>query len=118
MSNPHRGQVTLHADGNAYRLQLSFNALAVLKRQTGLSIQGVIRAFKEQGDDVDPELLSALLWAGMQDHHPDMTIEQAASLYPDGGLEELVDKVQEMFTAAFPKGSAKANPPKAATTKT
>jgi hypothetical protein len=118
MANPVRGQVALTVEGQSYRMQLSFNALAVLKRQTGLGIQGLIRTFREQGDDVDPDLLIALVWASLQDHHPDVTIEKAASLYPDGGLEEIIEKVQEMFAVAFPKGSAKANPPKAATTKT
>lgn len=116
MTNPVKGQVTLQAGGAIYRLQLSFNALAVLKRETGLSIQGLIKAFKDQGDDIDPDLLCVLVWAGTQDHHPEMTKAQAAGLFPDGGLEELLEKVQEMFAVAFPKGaSGKQNPPKAAT---
>lgn len=116
MSNPVKGQVTMQAGGAIYRLQLSFNALAVLKRETGLSIQGLIKAFRDQGDDIDPELLCALLWGSTQDHHPELTKAQAGALFPDGGLEELLEKVQEMFSVAFPKGaSGKQNPRKAAT---
>ncbi len=119
MANPERGQVALQVGDTRYRLQLSFNALAVLKKQTGLSLQGVFKAFREQNDDPDFELVQAVIWASMHDHHPDVTFEQAGALVPDGGIEELIETLQALFQAAMPKASRQAaqaaNPPKATT---
>jgi len=122
MANPHIGQVELVVGDKSYTLQLSPNALVCLKKQTGMGFRAVTAAMEAMGDDPDFELVSAILWASMQDHHPDLTVAQASGLYPAGGLEELVEKIQQVFIAAFPKQSAKLaekeaaeNPPKAAT---
>lgn len=122
MANPHRGQVALQVGDVTYTMQLSPHALAMLKKEKGLGLKGIIDALQEMGDDPDFDLIVAILWASMQDHHPEMTIEDAAKLYPAGGLEEIIEKVQEVLTAAFPKQAAAAaavaeNPQKAATKK-
>lgn len=117
MANPDRGQVTMKVGGESYVLQLSPHALAVVKRETGLGLKGVIDTMQKSGDDPDIEFVMTILWASMQDNHPDLKKEDAMHFFPDGGLEELFEKVQELFSAAFPKQMAKAgaNPPKAAT---
>lgn len=118
MANPERGQVAMEAGGLTYTMQLSPHALALLKKQTGLGLQGVIKSFQENSEDPDFELVGAIVWATTQDHHPDLTVDAASSLFPAGGLEEIMAKIQEVFAAAFPKQSAKVastgNPQKAA----
>lgn len=119
VANPDRGQLSMDVGGASYIMQLSPNALSIVKKETGLGLKGVIDAFQKANDDPDFELVMTLIWASMLDHHPDLTKEQAMSFYPDGGLEEIIEKVQELFRSAFPKQSAiaEANPPKAATKK-
>jgi hypothetical protein len=106
MSNPQRGHVTLTADGAAYRLQLTLNALACLQGETGLSLKALVAKLQEQGDDVDFTLVAVIIWAAMQDHHPDMTLADVMRLNADGGLEAMTDVIQKLFVLAFPKASA------------
>lgn len=119
VANPDRGQVSMEVAGTTYVMQLSPHALAVLKKETGLSLKGVIESMQAAGDDPDFELVMTLLWAAMQDHHPDLSKEDAMRFFPAGGLEELIEKMNELFEAAFPSqvAAAEENPPKAATRK-
>ena len=103
--------------GESYIMQLSPHALSLMKRETGMGFKALLAKLQEQDDDPDFELIGIIIWAMTQDHHPELSIIQAAGLYPAGGLEEIVEKMQAVFTAAFPKQSAAqqvaANPPKA-----
>jgi hypothetical protein len=111
----------LVSGGKAYVMQLSPHAMKLIKKRTGLSLMGLGKAFQDQGNDPDFELIGTVVWATTQDHHPELTEDQAAGLFPAGGLEEIVELVGKVLSAAFPKSSAAAavandaeNPPKAA----
>ncbi|WP_421925475.1 GTA-gp10 family protein [Neoaquamicrobium sediminum] len=106
MSNAERGHVRLVADGVSYRLQLTLNAMACIKSETGMSLQALIAKLDEQGDDVDLELIGVVLWASMQDHQPELTQADVMKLNPDGGLEEMLGVIETLFERAFPKSSA------------
>ena len=118
MSNPQRGHVRLIADGTVYRLQLTLNALACLQGEAGMGLQALIAKLQGQGDDIDFQLVATIIWAAMQDHHPEMTLTDVARLTPDGGLEAMTEAIQTLFELAFPKasaaGAAGKNPPTAA----
>lgn len=115
-ANPDRGQIAMEVGGTSYIMQLSPNALSLLRKETGLGLKGLVEKLQADDDDPDFEFVGTIIWASMVDHHPDLTKEEAMRLVPAGGLEEIVEKMQAIFAAAFPKSTgAAANPPKATT---
>jgi hypothetical protein len=115
MPNPHKGEIELVVDGKTYRMALSMHSLSLLRKRTGISLVELGKALE---GDADPENISAVLWAAIQTYHPDVSFEDVARMVPAGGMEELTEKMQEVFVAAFPKQNESAgNPPNRAAKK-
>jgi hypothetical protein len=113
MPNPLRGEVELVVDAKTYRMALSMHSLSLLRQKTGFSLKDLGQAL--EGDSADPDHITAVLWAAIQTYHPDVTFDDVARMVPDGGLEELTAKMQEVFVAAFPQANgAGENPRRAA----
>lgn len=110
--NPHKGEVEFDADGKTYTLSYSTNA--VCEAEAALN-----RTIVDIGQDMASGKISmtavrALLWAGLQDHHPGLALRAAGDLIlAAGGLARVIELIGEAFALAFPAAETKgAHPPK------
>jgi len=111
MANPHRGEVSLKAGDTTYTLSLSANAICELEDHTGRDIGDIASSLN---GNVAMKLVRALVWAALQDHHPDMDIKGAGRVITEAGMPACMEAIGVAFQRAFPdaeEGSAR--PPKA-----
>lgn len=111
MANPHRGQVALKAGDATYTLCLSANAICELEDHTGRSISEIATSLN--GNNVGMKTVRALVWAALQDHHPDVDLKEAGRIITDAGMAETMEAVGNAFSLAFPEGDGGSRPPKA-----
>jgi len=94
-------------------IRFSFNALCLLEDTLGLPISDIGEAL---GGAVKLSTIRALLYAGLSDEDPAMTLRQAGALIETGRLTEIADAIRRAFEAAFareddePKKAAGAKP--------
>lgn len=67
---------TLEIEGQSYRLVLDINAQVLIEETKGCVFQDVVKRMLE-GSRTDERLL---FWAGLQRHHPDITLAKAGDL--------------------------------------
>ena len=101
MANKQKGEVSFTAEGKAYRFILSVNALCELEDAVG---DGAMNIFMAQNDPSRLKIKTAraVFWAGLRDHHPDMTLEEAGRLVGVIGFQRVNELVAEAINAAFP----------------
>lgn len=115
MNNPHKGDTSFEVAGNTYTLRYSHLALIRLENKLDRGLMKVI----EEMSDIDKVRIGtvvAILWAGLQKHHPDLTYDDAASLLDDleGGLSAAIEIIGNSFQKAFNApgaGTKGTNPP-------
>lgn len=115
MINPHKGEVAFEANGQRYVLQFSIDAVCTLEGETG---KGFVALVEELEQNPSLTLMRQLLWAGLLERHPDITLKEAGELIPAaGGLVGAMDLFNKAFTAAFEKPGDKPRPRKAGSPK-
>lgn len=107
MANPERGEVDLVIGETTYTIKLGRNALA--------SVEGLLgRGFPEIAAtlNADPQIsvMRAILWAGLQRHHPGIDLLQVGDLMDDAGDELIGEKIGEALKLAFPEARASDRP--------
>lgn len=100
MANPHRGQVPLVAGDTTYTLCLSTNALCELEDITGETVTQVTE--KLNGAGASMKLIRALVWAGLQDHHPDVDVKAAGKIISQAGMVACMEAIGKAFELALP----------------
>lgn len=117
MANPHKGEVAFDADGKRYVLRYSIDAICQLEAETGKGIVALISDL-ESPERMSVTLARQVLWAGLTEHHPNITVKDAGELIAAaGGLVRIVSLFGEAFAAAFPQPEGKQNPRKAGSPK-
>lgn len=134
MANPHKGEVALAAAGATYMLVYSADALCQLEDLLGRGIIDISLEIMSWGPKLDAEgrplpetpdaalkrvqairmtTVRALLWAGLQEHHPDVDLKAAGTLMiAAGGLDGVMPKIGAAFALAFPEAeTSAAHPP-------
>jgi len=101
-TNPKRGDVSFEAGGKTYTLR--YNHRALVKLETALG-KGLMQVIAEMGkpDTMRLGTTVALLWAGLQQHHPEMTQDQAIDILDeiDGGVPTVIAVIDQAFGKAF-----------------
>lgn len=118
MGNRERGEVTFHAAGESYTLRFSENALCLLEEELDRGVVGILREMSSWATDQDAirlTTLRAVMWAGLQEHHPKSDLKQAGALIGDvGGIVAAANIVADALRAAFPEeGTTTERPTKA-----
>jgi hypothetical protein len=112
MANKLKGDVTIKAGDKEYILRLDFNALCTLEEKTGKGFVAISEQLSK-AETMSMVMVRACLWAGLQKHHPTMTVEEAGDLVVAlGGLAGAVGAINSSMTAAFGEPEKDANPPK------
>jgi Phage tail tube protein, GTA-gp10 len=101
-TNPHKGDVSFTIEGKEYTLRYSHLALANLEKDLD---KGLIQIIDELSNSETMRIgtMIALLRAGLQKYHPDMTREDAAGLLDDidGGTSAMMTHINKAFDKAF-----------------
>ena len=75
MSNRFLGEAKATVDGKAYTLRCDFNAMCAFEDETGKDALETFEKF-ETGK-VGVKDMRAIMWAFLQHHHPDVTMQEA-----------------------------------------
>ncbi len=108
------GEVTFEADGRAWRLRFGVNALCRL--EANVEDPAEIERLVGDRDGEAPQLstVRAAVWAGLFDHHPEITFDDAGALIDHVGLQAMGSKIGQAIVVGLPKRRPGANPPKPA----
>lgn len=103
MANKVKGEVSLVAPGGeTYLLVFGFESLVLVEDKRDKAFGDVVEELKKGRLGS----LGALLWAGIQQHHPDVEFETAGrvamALTGAGRGKELQNKIIEAINAGFP----------------
>lgn len=89
-------------NGKVYTLRFSIKAMAVLQDHYGVkSIQEVGKRMSDQSSLGIPDFV-AIMWAGLQRHHPEMTKESVLDLLDDLGMESMQGILGDAVYAGMP----------------
>jgi hypothetical protein len=100
VANEARGEREFEAYGKRYVLKFSANALAELEAALGIPILAMADRFSAGNAGVRE--LRALLWAGLSEGQPGMTLLDAGRLIDEVGIREVIGETLAAFEAAFP----------------
>lgn len=107
MGNPHKGEVTLEAGDTAYRLVFNINTLCVLEDHLDMSVTAIA---KKLSGDVRIGFMRSVIWAGLQEHHPDVTVKAAGDLIGEVGPSKIGPIITAAFSGAFGSEAAEGKP--------
>lgn len=106
MANPHKGEVELKAGDETYILRYSIDAICSLEDRLDKGFP-VIAIEMSSAATMRLTVVREVLLAGLQEHHPDITLKQAGELIVTaGGAMVVMGKVNQAFAAAFPDTEA------------
>jgi len=108
MANPHRGEASFEVDDKTYRLRFSWNAAAEFEEPAGRSFYDAADALA--AGRLSVRTLRAMLWAGLQEHHPGLTLRDAGVLIERIGQVEAWGLVRRAIEYFFPPSEAAASP--------
>lgn len=110
MANAKRGEVVLTVGGEELVLRLSINALCEAETLLGMATPQIAAAFG--APSVLPlNVARGVLWAGLREKQPGMTLEAAGELLGTLGLNVVVTALGEALVLAFPQqAGASADP--------
>jgi hypothetical protein len=95
-----KGEVSVEADGKTYTLVFSINALCELEDKLGASVSD-IAALSTNGKRFGT--IRTVFWAGLQEHHPDLTLKDAGRIITAMGIPAADAAVGEAFSLTFPE---------------
>ena len=85
------------ADGNEYELRFTLNAMAELEERYG----DVDKAFNAM-DKGSFKAIRCVLWAGLQDKHPELTEQMVGSLIDMASMHEMMGQLNAGLSQDLP----------------
>jgi hypothetical protein len=102
MANKVRGEVGFEADGRAWTLAYSTNALCELEEELDDVVVSIADLLNGAGGKRRLSTLRAVFRAGLLDRHPEVTTADAGRLIDAIGMKAAFGKVSEAIALAFP----------------
>ncbi len=106
MANPHKGEVDFVVAGKKYVLRFTTNSIVTAEEEFG---QPFLQMCSELQDE-DKQTIGTfrrVLWVGLLQHHPKITLAQCGDLMDEFGHEEFGAKIGEALERSFQIGSKK-----------
>jgi hypothetical protein len=97
--NRTKGTVQFSAGEHSYTLAYTTNALCILESDLG---DAIWTAF-ETPDKMRIGTMRTVFWAGLQEHHPNITKDAAGRLMDALGIPRVLELVMNAVTLAFPE---------------
>lgn len=104
MANSFKGQVSVSYGGKTYTMALDFNALCDFEDQTGKNALQALDGM--ENGDVSAREMRALMWAGLKQFHPEMTLPLAGHI-----LAENINAIAEAAALTMPQEGDGGNVP-------
>lgn len=101
MANRLKGEVEIKAGDKTYVLRLSINAIVEIEGLLGLSINEVAASLADP-ERVKVGTLRAIVWGGLRQHHPALTLAEAGEIIGEAGIAQIGDVIGQAFNVAFP----------------
>ncbi len=109
MPNPLRGETTLTVEDKTYRVRFSWNAAAEYEVPAGRPLSVGVQEILD--GKVSARSLRAMLWAGLQEHHPDVSLKDAGKMLGAIGVKKGLDVMLEAVQYFYPAPDKEAPPP-------
>lgn len=110
MANKLKGEVSFEVGEKSYTMRFSANALCELEDATDMGINAVASQISDPAN-LRLKTVRAVFWAGLRDHHPEMTLHQAGEIVTEITLPKALELVGSAFELAFQE-EPKARPSK------
>lgn len=95
-------EITLQAGDETYTLYAGNRALRMIERETGKPILEALTALGDQST-ADINSLTIIVWALLQRHHKELTVEDVDDVIDDaGGWAAIMDPLSDAIGKAFP----------------
>jgi len=101
--------VTVMLGGEEYTLAYPISAIILYKQKTGDNLFRS-ESWQKVAPGEDPERFLACLWAGLQAHHPDVTLEKLSALVDFRNAAEVNTAIARAIASYFPKKKEGADP--------
>ncbi|WP_136441634.1 GTA-gp10 family protein [Pacificoceanicola onchidii] len=114
MSNPIRGKIDFDVDGETYSLQYTANGMCELEDAVGCTAMAFLNKLESAGEaNLSFKDIRLLFWAGLQEHHPNMSVREAGALMTKaGGIAAAMEMTGKAVADSMPKPDASAGKPK------
>ena len=109
MANRMKGEVSFKSGEREYILRYSANALCELEDALEMGVNAVASQLADP-ESMRLKMVRVVFWAGLRDHHPDITLIQAGEIITDLSLTKAMGLVSSAFQLAF-QDDSKAHPP-------
>jgi len=109
MPNPLRGETTLTVEEKTYRVRFSWNAAAEYEVPAGRPLSVGVQEILD--GKVSARSLRAMLWAGLQEHHPDVSLKDAGKMLGAIGVKKGLDVMLEAVQYFYPAPDKAEQPP-------
>lgn len=96
-----------------YTLHYSSNAVCRLEAETEMTLEQISNSFNS-GKNLKVTLVRALVWAGLGDRHPGLSLEDAGRIIDEVGIVEAVTLAAQAFQGAFPRARSNSKNPQTA----
>lgn len=108
MGNAVKGIVDITVGEKTYKLQYSANGMCELESVAGCSAMKFLKTLQDNAkEDLSFGDVRLLFWAGLQEHHPQMTVRDAGKLITDmGGIAFAMQKAGEAVGLSMPDPQA------------
>jgi hypothetical protein len=103
MANPHRGEKSVTIGDKTFTLVFTTNTICEVEDALDKGILEIQQQFGRLS------VLRSLLWAGLREKHPEITLKAAGDLLGTAGAKVLGPVILEAIIAAFPKREADEN---------
>lgn len=109
MANKFRGDVSFESGGQTYTMRFSANALCELEDALEMGVNAVASQLANP-ESMRLKMVRVVFWAGLRDHHPEITLHQAGEIITDVSLTAAMGLVSKAFELAF-QDNSKTHPP-------
>lgn len=106
MSNSLRGDTDLKTPGKTYTMRMSVNAIIKLEEHFEMGVNEIAEML---GDEKRMRMsnVRTVVFYSLQDHHPDITEDEAGEAITEAGFAEASDALNKALAAAFPSAALK-----------
>lgn len=109
MSNPLRGEATFEIDGVQYRLRFTWNAAVEYEEIAGRPLSDALLDVARE--KLSAKSLRAMVWAGLQEHHPQVSLAETGKLIDQLGRREAARLMGVALQYYFPELDVKKDAP-------
>ena len=94
-------KTTFNIGGMVCEYELNLNAMIRFEEETGKDLSNM-----KPGDKIGLKEIRALLWAGLNEHEQ-ISIEEVGEHINPGNMEEISEKLFDVYEKAMPEGESK-----------